>query len=334
MDEAGNVVVTGVAFRKVGDSSVSYPCGSQSSTGEWVSFAARLDNTGECVWVKTKLGDARFAATVDDDGSTYLTGVDSAASFTSKLDANGDELWRAEGTGGDSIEVDANGNVFFARSDGIYYPDLCVVSLDGSGAERWNQCYGQLWKGDSYARFRGLSVNAAGAFALAGQYGDSLSFGGPALSAGGESAMFLAALDVDNQHMFSKSIPEITSDSGGNNPAPVIPAISADGKVALAGGFWRSIDFGAGQQQAIGTGDDDTDAFVAVYGSTGELVAHAQYGGDSSDWVRSAHYDATGALLIAGPFSSAIDFGEGPLEATGSDGDPRTAWLFVARLLP
>jgi len=101
-------------------------------------------------------------------------------------------------------------------------------------------------------------------------------------------------------------------------------AASPDGDVYVAGSFAENINLGAGALMSGGGGDvyvgklltaDGCPRYQAAYGGTGEQGAQA------------LAVTPAGAAYVAGSFTDSIDFGSGPVTATGVD-------LYVAKLNP
>lgn len=174
-DNLGNSYVCGYYF------SPSITIGSTTLTnnGNYDSYIAKFDNSGNPVWAKSFGGnydDNATAITIDVSGNCYITGyfispamvcgtttlVNSGAGdfFVIKLDVNGNYIWAKNfGDGGanqgNSIACDTGGNVFVTGfynnptlTIGTYTlnnsgnDDIFVTKLDASGNVIWAQGFG------------------------------------------------------------------------------------------------------------------------------------------------------------------------------------------------
>jgi hypothetical protein len=91
-------------------------------------------------------------------------------------------------------------------------------------------------------------------------------------------------------------------------------AVDAIGNVFLTGYFFGSIDFDVATLTSAGSGD----AFVAkLDGLTGQALWARGFGNAASQSGKSIAVDATGDVTVTGDFTSAIDFGAGPLVTSG-----------------
>ncbi len=134
-------------------------------------------------------------------------------------------------------------------------------------------------------------------------------------------------------HQFSRSIDEPKSDSGNtddSNPYAVV----APNAVIYAGQFWRSVDFGTGAMQAVGTGDSDFDIFVASYGFDGTPLVSRRFGGPGPDTVDATVSDASGAVYLAGGFTTSVDFGDGQHDGPMPDSGSPPAESYLVKLRP
>jgi hypothetical protein len=230
--------------------------------------------------------------------------------------------------------------------------DVFVAKLDAAGAVVWSKSFGDA--GDQ--RCSSLAVDPQGNVLVGGRFAGAIDFGGgPLQSQGGGSLdadLFVAKLDEDGQHRFSRRIGAHQADDG-----PRVGA-SASGNVIVAGGVGEQVevlgDVIDGSEEgklftvafdpdgghlwtdsALGAGDGALSLAVGpdaifVAGST-LAVSLATWSLDGSllgaesflvieDELSFGTADSLapgreGGVVIAGSFTPALDFGCGPLEA-------------------
>jgi hypothetical protein len=187
VDASGNVYSSGY-FRGTVDFDPGAGTANLTSAGDWDIFVQKLDASGNFIWAKSFGGistDFGVAITVDASGNVYTTGrfsetvdfdpgagtanLTSAAYydvFVQKLDASGNFIWvksfgGSYSDGGNSITVDASGNVYtigffidtvdfdpgvgtanLTSSEGTY--DTFVQKLDASGNFIWAHSFGGI----------------------------------------------------------------------------------------------------------------------------------------------------------------------------------------------
>ena len=137
----------------------------------------------------------------------------------------------------------------------------------------------------------------------------AVDFGGGVLATAGGQDIFVAKLDPNGKHLWSKRF----GDAGQFQVAQAV-AVDAQGNIVLAGEFDGTVSFGGGAITTAG----ESDIFVAKLDPDGKHVWSKRFG-DVSDGqkARSITVDKTGAVLVAGELAGVVDFGGGPLTATG-----------------
>jgi hypothetical protein len=86
-------------------------------------------------------------------------------------------------------------------------------------------------------------------------------------------------------------------------------AVDGSGKVALAGIFQGSVDFGGGSLTAVG----DYDVFVVEFDPSGTFLWSKRFGvAGQTQNLDSVVVDQTGNVIIAGQARGGVDFGGGP----------------------
>lgn len=170
--------------------------------------------------------------------------------------------------------------------------------------------------GISADRGQAVTADAAGNVLVAGVFYGAIDFGGGILSAKGGgivqgSDVFVAKLDPDGKHLFSKQF--------GDEYSQGAYAIGLDGKgdIGIAGSFAGTIDFGGG---ALPAADGEADLFVAKLGGSdgAHLWSRSLKGEPGSPPGYSVVFGPSGSLVVAGAFAQTIDMGSGPLASAGA----------------
>lgn len=351
VDAQGNVFVSGGFTGQIDFGGGGLSGGTSIST-----FIAKLDSSGAHLWSKRFTGTAsvyRSKLAADPSGSVLLMGdfrgtADLGAGnvtskgeddvFLIKLAGNGTVVWsKAFGTldydfsGG--VAVDGAGSVFttgsfvgtmvvgattLASAGGT--TDMFLIKFDTSGNVGWAKKFG-----DSSQAQRGvaISVDPLGNVYTAGRFAGTMNLGGSDLITTGNE-YFLAKHNGMGSHQWSLR-------AGGDDPygTEMFVAVDAAGNVAAGGYFYTTIQFGGSPLVATpGTTDQTTDVFAASVDSAGGLRWQKRYGdSDYQSTTGVAVHPASGDMVVIGGVAGAIDFGLGPLQASGSSGT-----AFVARI--
>ena len=160
-----------------------------------------------------------------------------------------------------------------------------------------------------------VAVDAAGNTIVAGFFEGTVDFGGGALTSAGEYDIFIAKFGSDGSHLWSMRFGDEAEQTA------MSVAVDASGNVLVAGHFEGTVDFGGGALTSAGY----IDIFVAKFGSDGAHQWSMQFGDWAIQWATSVAVDASGNVIIAGTFTSTVDFGGGTLTSAG-DQD-----IFVAK---
>ena len=337
VSSAGDVVVTGYQM----STSADYGGGLLSNRGGTDIFLAKYAGaSGGYLWAKMIGGtgyDSGTSVAVDGGGNVYLTGYfDVSASgvdfgggpllsagardvFLVKYSAAGAHVWskRFGSTGqdsGSSVAVDASGNVFvtgtfngsinlggasLTSAGGV---DIFVAKFSATGAHLWSKGFG----GTSTDAVRGMAVDGVGDVVLTGQFLNTISFGGTALTSAGFEDIFLAKLSgAAGDHLWSKRFgSDSTTDAGYG------VAVDSSGNVAMTGFYGPSADFEGGIVIAQGY-----DIFVAKYNSAGGYISARRYG-DPAGQYEGQFGDAIamsggGNIYVTGHFVGTLTFGAG-----------------------
>jgi hypothetical protein len=335
-DESGDVFVAGYfdGVMDLGGMVVASAGGSDA-------FVAKLGPTGTPVWGRG-FGNAAYQSVsslaVDMGGSVLATGTfagaidfgggqlvatGSADVFLAKLDPQGGYVWGKrfggpQSQGATAVRVGAAGAAFVTgfftgaidfgtgALPSVGAADVFLAKVDSAGNTVWAKSFGDA--ANQYGE--ALGVTAAGDVVLAGDYLGSIDFGGgPLVNTGGIGAMklFVAKLDADGKHVWSKSFGESGKISN------IHLATSPQGDVGITGSFTGAVDFGGGSLVATG----GSSFFVAKLDATGQHVWSKSLGDPGSTTSASIALDAAGNAILAGGFLGSVDFGGGQLASIG-----------------
>jgi len=200
------------------------------------------------------------------------------------------------------------GTVDFGGGDLVcsdYWGDGFLAKFDASGDYQWSMRFG-----DSLEQYgRRLATDADGNILVAGDFNGTVCFGGDTLTSLGNYDIFLAKLDADGGHIWSKRF-----GSAGFDRACGLGTDSS-GNVYLTGFFLGTIDFGGGGMTDAGS----YDIFLAKFDADGNHVWSQRFGNTLDDVAVDLAVASTGDVLITGDFTStSINFGGGTLTNAGS----------------
>jgi hypothetical protein len=343
-EPSGDVVLTGYQ-RSV---SVDYGGGGLGTRGGNDIFVAKYSSTGGHVWSRTIGGtgaDQGSAVAVDGFGNAYVTGYISAGTgvdfgggamtsaggqdaFLVKYSSTGAHVWSKRfgstltelGTG---VAVDGAGNVVIVgTADGtidfgggplpsLGGRDLFVARFSAAGQHLWSKRFGSTGVDNG----RGIAVDGAGDVFVTGEFVNSISFGGTALTSAGREDIFLAKLSgATGGHLWSKRFGNLyTTDMG--------YAVAVDGSdnVAITGYFGEDINFGGTTLWA-----QMYDIFVAKFDSNGTHISSKRYGDPpavfSNQFGNSIAMSSAGTIFITGDFVGTLTFGSGGQATSGQFG--------------
>ncbi|WP_437707275.1 hypothetical protein WMF45_26435 [Sorangium sp. So ce448] len=320
----------------------------RTSTGGRDGYLVRLDAEGHEAWLQPLGGmgyqagtsvaagvngrvvaAGRFSGTLAIGAVTY-TSAGGNDVFAASFDAEGALLWSERfGDGFDqrarAVAVDAQENAIVAgefagaidfgggpiESAGDY--DVFVAKLDPDGKHVWSRRFGDA----GAQRALAIAVDGAGAVLVGGAMVGTVDFGGGARNAGAGEAVFVAKLDAEGEHVWSRRIGE----QGASLGQVVVDGV---GNVLVVGSFRGEARIG--RSVLMSAGEDD--AFVVKLDRDGEVVWARRFGGAGEDRGTGVAIDLDGAAVVTGAFSGSVAFGETSLDS-GAGAD-----VFVAKLSP
>jgi hypothetical protein len=301
----------------------------------------KLDGTGSTKWFVTLPGDdVLVKAVVALDYDAVVTGTFSGGlfgavaqgrdAFLARVGKNG-LVWLKHFVGdgedqfGEALAVSGLGNIVLAATlrgsaefgDGTVLTSaggedivLVVYSPDGKvllAPKRFG--------GDDHQRVRGMQCPYQTCY-LTGEMRSDLDLGHGTMTSAGVEDVFVAELGSGGA-LWSHRFGDTDSQKG-------IALAERAGRLVLTGKLEGGINFGGGPLQGMGVDDDIVVAELSAGG--GAHVASQAWGSPEDDGANAVAIDSAGDILIAGEFSSTLDFGLGPLvSAGGSD-------CFVAKL--
>jgi len=231
----------------------------------------------EWMWAES-FGDSGYqftrAVAVDTSGNAVVVG-----SFAGSVDF-----------GGGSLTSEGGNDVFVAK-------------LGPKGEHLWSKRFGN-W--NEQVGF-GVAVDSDGNILLTGMFDGSIDLGGDTLTSAGTKDVFLAKLNRDGGHIWSKKFGDGTNQIGQS------VAVDAHGNVALCGSFEGTLNFGSGELTSGGK----TDIFVATFDATGKRRWDKRFGDTSAQECNSVAMDADGNVAITGSFTGWVNFGKGQLQSAG-----------------
>ena len=271
-----------------------------------------------------------FQGTVDFDpgsGIANLTATDFYDDiFVQKMDASGNFLWAkafggVEYDGGNSISVDATGNVYttgYFQETVDFDPGTGNVSLTSAGSsdifvQKMNASGDFLWAkafgGTSSDGGVSICVDASGNVYTVGSFQGIADFdpgtGNVSLTSAGSSDIFVQKMSASGFFLWAKAFGGISSDGG------VSICVDASGNVYTTGYFQGTVDFdpGAGTVNQSSAGSDDI--FIHKMDATGNFQWVEAFGGIYSDNAHYVNVDAVGNIYTAGSFAETVDFDPG-----------------------
>jgi hypothetical protein len=312
------------------------------------AFITKLDAAGNLVWV-IQLGGTSFETIYDVDvdaqGHVYVSGyadsnvdfdpgpgvVTSAGmDFTAKYDAAGNLVWVSRASGGISLAVDANQNIYITghTTRGVignptaFSNDTYISKLNSSGVLVWQQWVG----GDKEDIPWSIAVDGDGNAIVGGSFlSATLDINpGPGVynvtRAGGDVNVFLIKLAPNGDFiwgcaMIAEYPYDIKTDAANN--------------VYVTGFFAQTADFDPGPgTYNLTTASNTTDVFICKLTAGGQLAWAKQLASttESFSYGKAMAIDAAGNVYTTGYMADSLDMDPGPNTAMATGG------CFVSKL--
>lgn len=282
VDPTGAAVITGFY-----QGTLDFGGGPLPSSGTSDVFIAKLDAAGQQVWSRRAGGagdDRAWAVATDPAGNIVVTG-----SFSDTIDFGGGPL----------------------VSSGSW--DVFVVKFDAAGHHLWSKRFGDSAQQEGHS----VAIDASGNVVIAGMFWGTIDFGDGPMASTGSDDMFVAKLDADGNHVWSKrfGVPAGQYGSVTGQDATSV-AVSGSGDVLVTGECAGPIDFGGGLLEPIG----EVDTCLFALDSTGQHRWSKRWGaGNAYQGGASVKVDPTGDVLVTGYCAGPTDMGTGVLPCGGMD---------------
>lgn len=170
--------------------------------------------------------------------------------------------------------------------------------------------------GGGGARIAGVAATKGGEVVVAGSFAGTLRVGDATLESAGEDDVFVAKIDRAGAPVWARRF----GGPGYQNATGV--AVGDDGEIAVAGTIDQRADFGGGVLASAGM----IDVFCLRLAPDGKHLWSQRFGDEHEQEAGAIAVDRDGAVVLAGSYEGAIDFGSGPLASAGHDD------VFVAKL--
>ncbi len=347
VDANGNVYTTGNFF-----ASFDFDPGAGTYNLDYANgniFISKLDASGNFIWAKQFGNPISHVSsmTLDPNGNIHTTGYFSVTAdfdpgtgtynlttgnwsdiFISKLDGSGNLIWAkqigafsADADGGNSIAVDASGNVYttgsfryadFDPGPGTYilgssgsFDKAFVSKLDASGNFVWAKGWGEI---DVFGF--SIAIDANRNVYTTGRFNGTVDFdpdvGTHNLNSNGNASdVFVSKLDASGNFLWAKGWGGAINDFGNSI------AVDANGNVFTTGFFDGTADFdpGTGTYNLVSAGSRDI--FVSRLSASGNFIWAKQMGGPDQDEGSSIAVDANENVYTTGFFMDNADFDPG-----------------------
>lgn len=190
--------------------------------------------------------------------------------------------------------------------------DLFVAKLDASGKHAWSKRFGDAGSQTGMS----IATDGQGNVIVAGYFDGTVDFGGGPLTSAGSIDIFVAKLDAQGNHVWSKRFGDAGPQAG-----TVVKATPA-GEVVLVSALGGAVDFGGGPLTSAG----GFDIGVVKLDADGNHVWSRRFGNETEQAANGLALDSAGNVLLTGMFLGTVDFGGGPLT------DPDEGDVFVLKL--
>ncbi len=306
VDEVGNVYLAGRFSGQVDFD--PGPAGVRlTSAGGSDAFVTKYSPAGAILWARRLGGtdeDEAYDLAVAADGSVCVTG-------------------RFQGT----ADFDPGPGTLYLTSTGLF--DVFVCRLDADGNLAW--AHGMGGTGNDLGS--GIALGADGSTHVTGSFQDAVDFdsgsGMMLLDAGVATDAFVLKLNSTGQFVWAGQLAG-SADDGGR-----AIAVTDAGDVCVTGNFQLTADFDPGPGTWELTSAGQTDIFVAMLDSAGDLAWAVAMGGANTDEPCDLAVGDSNSIHVTGHFSGTADFDPGPhvYQLTGSPSAFITKLDFAGNLI-
>ena len=274
LDANGNIYITGDFQGNANFDKMSV----QSRSGSLDAYIARLNASGNIIWIKTAGGisqDYGYGIACGVDGNCAITGC-----YTSRIRFNYLQLQSAGSS------------------------DIFVANYDSAGNLNWARTGGGRFIDKAFA----IAADPMGNFFVTGFFRDSFSYDKLKVNSGGSSDIFLAKLNSSGHPVWIKN--------AGGAGIDVGYGVATDwiGNCYVTGFFNETAHFGASSLSSHGK----SDIWLAKYNPDGVVEWVKTGGGAENDVGSSVAVNQLGFLACTGSFGSSGQLGNLPLKTHGN----------------
>lgn len=276
---------------------------------------------GVAAWNGGAVVCGTFAGTVDFGGGALASGGGNDA-FVASYDYLGAHQWSkrfgdAAAQSASAIAVDGQGNVIVVGDNaGKINPgggdlttaglaDVYVAKFDVNGTFLWAKQFGDNKAQNALS----VAVDATGRIAIAGMYAGKIDFGGGLMTSAGGTDAFVAVLDPDGAHLWSKSFGDAAAQ------AAKAVAFGPMGEVIVAGDNAGTVDLGGGALATAG----GNDVFLGSFDANGTSLWSKAFGDNAAQVANAVAADEVGNVVLGVTFAGKVNFGGGQLTSAGGN---------------
>jgi hypothetical protein len=262
-----------------------------------------------------------YGSTLDVSPATLPT-LSEFSAFTVAVDRSGTPSWAAavqdlgqvfgDGAGLDEAggcavgwfedRVDVAGELLTSNGE----RDIWIVGYDLAGGPRFARGVGGLGLDEA----NDAAATPEGRCVVAGQFRDTVDFGGDSRSAAGGLDGFVAVYEPDGVLAWVRTL------GGPGDDAANSVDIDDRGRIYVGGGFSETADLGGAAEVTSAGGRD---AFVASFEADGTARWARGMGGDADEAAGTLAVEATGqAVVFGGVFSGTTTIGDRTVRSAGS----------------
>ncbi|MES2590943.1 MAG: ELWxxDGT repeat protein [Bacteroidota bacterium] len=282
VDASGNILITGIFYNTV-DFDPGSGVNNITSTGQADFYIAKLDASGNLLWVKTVGGtnnEYGYSIATDAAGGVFLTGV--FFGLTTDFDPGAGVF--------NLTSTNTSGNIF-------------ILKLDSSGNWVWAKSFGA----SGYDLGLSIAIDASSNVYTTGWYENTVDFdpgsGVFNLTSNGSLDVFISKLDASGNFVWAKSIGGSSSDQG----ADIV--IDPSGDVYTIGGFTDlNADFDPGSSIVSLSAAGGSDIFVSKLDDAGNFLWAKALSGTGFENASGVATDISGNIYLTGSFEQTVDF--------------------------
>ncbi|MBI3510162.1 MAG: T9SS type A sorting domain-containing protein [Bacteroidetes bacterium] len=347
IDGSNNIVVTGGFIGTVDFDPGAGVANLTSASGSTPDiFIAKYDASGNYVWAE-RIGSSTggdqgkgiafdsggniiisgyFFGTADFDpgaGTANLVSFGSFDACLAKYDASGNYIWAKKMGGvssdqGGRIAIDGSGNIDFTgtfNGTADFDPSAGVANLTSAGATdiflgQYNSSGSYLWAdrigGTLADQSSGIGTDGSNNVLLNGYFNGTADFdpgaGTANLVSAGGSDIFLGKYSSAGAYVWAGKMGGTLTDQGSGL------VVDGSGNSYTTGLYTGAADFDPSAANANLISAGSTDAFMAMYNSSGAYVSAKSVGGTGGDAGNNITLNSSGDLIVAGYFSGTADF--------------------------